>query len=193
MKNKLFKISLVLMSNIILGATVIPSSIALANSIDSTENNYNLNTTNILVENDKLIINGKEITESEFKLLLENSSDIKFEEQSLNSRSFAMAPGLVFFVPSVGTVAIAAGGVIILAGAVVTTAWIINAVKNHVNNEDNWTADQIISKKRKGSIRREFPGEYLNKKYKDIKNEANKGNAKAKKAHKLLNDGRFKK
>lgn len=55
------------------------------------------------------------------------------------------------------------------------------------------TADEIISKLRKASIRREFPKEYLNKKWKDIKNVADKGNAVARKAKKLLQDGRFKK
>ena len=52
---------------------------------------------------------------------------------------------------------------------------------------------KLFQKKRKGSIRREFPGEYLGEKYKDIKKKADKGNARARKAKKLLNDGRFKK
>ena len=48
-------------------------------------------------------------------------------------------------------------------------------------------------KKRKGSIRREFPSEFLKKTLKQIDKEAKQGNAKAKKAKKLLQDGRFKK
>lgn len=146
-KKKLFKTGLVLMSSLILGATTIPSSFVLANELDSTE--VISDNSNVLLENDKLIINGKEVTESEFNSLLENASNISFEEQNPNSRSFALATGLVFFVPSVGTIAVAAGGAIIIGGAVVTTAWIVKAVKNFVNNEDNWTADQIISKKEK--------------------------------------------
>lgn len=65
--------------------------------------------------------------------------------------------------------------------------------KTAKDGEDEMTADEIISKLRKASIRREFPKEYLNKKWKDIKNAADKGNAVARKAKKLLQDGRFKK
>lgn len=139
MKKTLFKTSLVLMSSLILDATTIPNSFILANELDSTA--VISDTSNILSENDKLIINGKEITESEFNSLLEDASDITFEEQNTNYKSFALATGLVFFVPSVGTIAVAAGGAIIIGGAVVTTTWIVKAVKNFVNNEDNWTTD----------------------------------------------------
>ncbi|MEV4124668.1 hypothetical protein [Nocardia sp. NPDC049707] len=51
-------------------------------------------------------------------------------------------------------------------------------------------ADAFISKCRKGSIRREFPGELLQSSLGDIKNG---GSAVHKKAWKLLNDSRFKK
>ncbi|MEU0872363.1 hypothetical protein [Nocardia brasiliensis] len=51
-------------------------------------------------------------------------------------------------------------------------------------------ADNFIASCRKGSIRREFPGQMLNLSLKDIKS----GNsAEHKKAWKLLNDNRFKK
>lgn len=79
MKKTLFKTSLVLMSSLILDATTIPNSFILANELDSTA--VISDTSNILSENDKLIINGKEITESEFNSLLEDASDITFEEQ----------------------------------------------------------------------------------------------------------------
>lgn len=55
------------------------------------------------------------------------------------------------------------------------------------------TADEYISKNRKGSIRSEFPGEYYGKTLNEIEKDANNGNAAAKKAKKLLNDNRFKK
>ncbi|WP_284120114.1 hypothetical protein [Streptococcus canis] len=55
------------------------------------------------------------------------------------------------------------------------------------------TANDIISNRRKAGVRREFPDEYLNKTLKEIKKEADAGNARAKKAKKLLQDGRFKK
>lgn len=58
-------------------------------------------------------------------------------------------------------------------------------------NEDNWTADQIIFKKRKAGIRREFLSEYLGKTLKQITREANSDNARAKKAKKLLQDSRW--
>lgn len=63
------------------------------------------------------------------------------KSKNTNYKSFALATGLVFFVPSVGTIAVAAGGAIIIGGAVVTTTWIVKAVKNFVNKEDNWTTD----------------------------------------------------
>lgn len=51
-------------------------------------------------------------------------------------------------------------------------------------------ADKFISRCRKGSIRREFPSEYLNKTLNDIHRDSS---STAKKAWKLLNDNRFKK
>jgi bifunctional DNA-binding transcriptional regulator/antitoxin component of YhaV-PrlF toxin-antitoxin module len=51
------------------------------------------------------------------------------------------------------------------------------------------TAQEIISEKKKGSINREFPGEWLDKTLKEIE-EADEN---ARKAKKLLNDKRFNK
>ncbi|GAB4564355.1 MAG: hypothetical protein Tsb0020_14470 [Haliangiales bacterium] len=51
-------------------------------------------------------------------------------------------------------------------------------------------ADKFISRCRKGSIRREFPSQYLSKTLKVIKGDSS---ADGKKAWKLLNDNRFKK
>ena len=55
------------------------------------------------------------------------------------------------------------------------------------------TADEIIAVEKKGSIRREFPGEHLGKTLKEIEELARQGNRSAKKAKKLLRDRRFNK
>ncbi|CAM4102220.1 hypothetical protein [Lederbergia lenta] len=77
------------------------------------------------------------------------------------------------------------GGVLYVAGS-----WVYNAVKSFLKAE---TADQIISKKKKASIRKEFPSEYLNKTLNEIEKDAKAGKARAKKAKKLLTDKRFNK
>ena len=53
------------------------------------------------------------------------------------------------------------------------------------------TADKIISKTKKGSVRQEFPGEWLDKTPEEIEAAAKKGDRSAQKAKKLLNDKRF--
>jgi RHS repeat-associated protein len=53
-------------------------------------------------------------------------------------------------------------------------------------------ACDIISSECKGSVLREFPGQYLNSTLRDIQSDANSGNKDARKALKLLNDNRFK-
>jgi len=68
--------------------------------------------------------------------------------------------------------------------------WIGDCINSFIEKE---TADEYISKNRKGSIRSEFPGEYYGKALNEIEKDANNGNAAAKKAKKLLNDNRFKK
>ena len=55
------------------------------------------------------------------------------------------------------------------------------------------TAKEWIGKYCKGSVLREFPAEYLDWTIEQIEAEAKKGNAKARKALKLLKDGRFRK
>ena len=52
---------------------------------------------------------------------------------------------------------------------------------------------EIIAVEKKGSIRREFPGEHLGKTLKEIEELARQGNRSAKKAKKLLRDRRFNK
>ncbi|CAF4792288.1 unnamed protein product [Rotaria sp. Silwood2] len=59
------------------------------------------------------------------------------------------------------------------------------------NNDSNKTAQQIIGEKKKGTIYREFPGEYVDKRLVDIERDARQGIDNAKKAKKLLTDKRF--
>ncbi|MFM0701460.1 hypothetical protein [Paraburkholderia sediminicola] len=57
----------------------------------------------------------------------------------------------------------------------------------------NMYACDIISSECKGSVLREFPGQYLNSTLNDIQSDAQDGVKDARKAFKLLNDSRFKK
>lgn len=54
-------------------------------------------------------------------------------------------------------------------------------------------ACDIISSECKGTVLREFPGQYLNSPLNKIQDDANDGVKAARKALKLLNDNRFKK
>ena len=53
------------------------------------------------------------------------------------------------------------------------------------------TGEQIISRYKKGSIRSEFPSEYLGKTFNEIDREAGQGIDAAQTARKLLTDSRF--
>lgn len=55
------------------------------------------------------------------------------------------------------------------------------------------TASQIITEFKKGSIRQEFPAEYMEKSQLEIEKDASRGIKSAQKAKKLLTDGRFNK
>ena len=59
--------------------------------------------------------------------------------------------------------------------------------------KDSETADKIISKEKKGSIRSRFPSEMLDKTLEEIEREAKKGNKIAQTAKKLLTDKAFNK
>lgn len=62
-----------------------------------------------------------------------------------------------------------------------------------VGNRGDMYACDIISAECKGSLLRVFPGQYLNSTLNDIQSDAQDGVKEARKALKLLNDGRFKK
>lgn len=62
-----------------------------------------------------------------------------------------------------------------------------------LGNRGNMYACDVISSECKGSVLREFPGQYLNSTLNDIQSDAQDGVKDARKALKLLNDGRFKK
>jgi RHS repeat-associated protein len=55
------------------------------------------------------------------------------------------------------------------------------------------SADDFISQSCKGSVRREFPSQYLDKTLEEIRQAAKSGDAIARKADKLLREGRFRK
>jgi hypothetical protein len=63
-----------------------------------------------------------------------------------------------------------------------------NAIEKFSSNATNW-----IAKNCKGSINREFPGQFKDSTLKQILDQAKTGDSAAKKAWKLLNDNRFKK
>ncbi|EDP68197.1 hypothetical protein CAT7_11470 [Carnobacterium sp. AT7] len=137
--------------------------------------------------------------ENEEAIIIEIASMEETNSSGIQVANFApgvLAPfiGSTIAIPGIGQVVVTAAGLAI-GGVVVYKAgsWAWNKAKAYFSDESNWTADQIISKKRKGSIRREFPSEYLGKTLKQIDKEAKQGNAKAKKAKKILQDGRFKK
>ena len=62
-----------------------------------------------------------------------------------------------------------------------------------LGNRGDMYACDVISAECKGSVLREFPGQYLNSTLNDIQSDAQDGVKDARKALKLLNDGRFKK
>lgn len=97
----------------------------------------------------------------------------------------------VYFVPGIGQVALVLSGAVLIGTALYYAGdWLYDCVDSWLNAE---TADEYISKNRKGSIRREFPSEYLDKTLNEIEKDAKNGERKARTAKKLLNDNRFKK
>lgn len=177
-----------------LGTSVLPSSTVFAHDL----NNATIQATSddhIVVTDTELIINGKSYTEQELLTLLETAiPQPQTQTRSAIAIGGATAYAGSYLIPGVGQVLLAATGVVIIGGVTIyATHWAANAIKNFFNNEDNMTANDIISNRRKAGVRREFPGEYLDKTLKQIKKEADAGKSRAKKAKKLLQDGRFKK
>ncbi|MCQ9212310.1 MULTISPECIES: hypothetical protein [unclassified Streptococcus] len=168
----------------------LPSVSILASEQDTTVLNSSFET--VIVTDNELIINGHSYTEQELVVLLETATP----QPQIQPRSAVAISGAAYyagsyFIPGGGQVLLAATGAVVVAGVTIyVTHWAANAIINFFNNEDNMTANDIISNRRKAGVRREFPGEYLDKTLKEIKKEANSGNARAKK---LLQDGRFKK
>ncbi|MBP9885818.1 MAG: hypothetical protein KBF93_05960 [Leptospiraceae bacterium] len=94
----------------------------------------------------------------------------------------------------VGLLLILAFGFIASLETVIPTIIVSNVSLDEVDQ----VADVIISKSRKGSIRAEFPSEFYNKTLEEIESIARNSKdgeqvRKARKALKLLKDGRFKK
>ncbi len=100
----------------------------------------------------------------------------------------AAAIGVLYFVPGIGQALVIGTGIFTVGLATYKVGtWIGDCINSFIEKE---TADEYISKNRKGSIRSEFPGEYYGKTLNEIEKDAKDGNAAAKK---LLNDNRFKK
>jgi hypothetical protein len=151
----------------------------------------------VVVTDNELIINGKSYNEHELERLLSTATpQSNFQERSatLSIGAGAGAYAGTYLIPGVGQVVLLATGVVLIGGAtIVATHWAAKTIKRYFSSEDNMTANDIISKRRKAGVRGVFPGEYLNKTYKQIKKEAKAGKKKARTAKKLLEDGRFKK
>ncbi|QDX91850.1 hypothetical protein EEL30_05390 [Brevibacillus laterosporus] len=95
----------------------------------------------------------------------------------------------VYAIPGVGEVALLATGAIAIGGAIYYAgSWLYDVFQSWFKAD---TADDIISSKKKGSIRREFPTEWLDKTLDEIESAAQRGDKNAKKAKKLLTDKRF--
>ncbi|MEL7633486.1 MULTISPECIES: hemagglutinin repeat-containing protein [Sporomusa] len=98
-------------------------------------------------------------------------------------------------IQGLGEVAVLEGGAILVAGLVYAVgsyvyeqanSWLImNTARGEV------TAQDVISKEKKGSINREFPSEWRDATLREIEQAAKRGDASAKTAKKLLGDKRF--
>lgn len=84
----------------------------------------------------------------------------------------------------------AAGAPVLVQGAA-TVGATLGAAIGAVFNDDTRTASDVIAKEKKGSVRKEFPGELLDKTVEEIKKLAKEGSKAAQKAKKLLTDRRF--
>ncbi|MDQ0815666.1 hypothetical protein QF033_000244 [Bacillus pumilus] len=129
-------------------------------------------------ENENIVINPNDLVSSEGEINHDQIAETKFA-----------IPIPFFFIPGLGQVAVLATGAVIVGGMIFSSnSWEAQVVKHH-----KMTANEFISKNRKGKIRGEFPTEYLNKTIDQINKDAKKGIKKARTAKKLLTDNRFKK
>lgn len=193
MKSKCIKFITLLCITVISANISLPSISVLANEQDNTTLNHSSET--IIVTDTELIINEHSYTEQELIALLETATpQPQIQQRSALAIGSASAYAGSYFIPGVGQVLLAATGVVIIGGVTIyATHWAAKAITNFFNSEDNMTANDIISNRRRGSIRREFPGEYLDKTYGKIKKDAKAGKKRARTAKKLLEDSRFKK
>lgn len=130
------------------------------------------------------------LLESDFLLNvdLNQQEDLVSNGNSVIQSRFAL-PFPVYFIPGIGQVTLLGTGVVVGGGvAYEASSWIAEMVNSYLAAD---TADEIISKKKKGSIRKEFPSEYLDKTLNEIEKDAKAGKPRAKKAKKLLTDKRF--
>ena len=147
----------------------LPAVTILANDYANTSVQYSTDN-NVVITDTELIINGHSYTEQELIALLETATpQPQIQPRSAVAISGAAYAGF-YFIPSVGQVLLLATGVVVIAGVTIHAShWAAKAIQNFFNNEDNMTANDIISNRRKANVRREFPGEYLDKTLKQIK------------------------
>ncbi|MBM6513522.1 hypothetical protein BBG06_08955 [Streptococcus dysgalactiae subsp. equisimilis] len=165
MKSRRIKCITLLCIAVISANISLPSISVLANEQDNTTLNYSSEA--VIVTDTELIINGHSYTEQELVELLETATPQPRSAIAIGGAAYYAGS---YFIPGVGQVLLAATGAVVIAGATIyATHWAANTIKNFFNSEDNMTANDIISNRRKAGVRREFPGEYLNKTLKEIK------------------------
>lgn len=165
MKSRRIKCITLLCIAVISANISLPSISVLANEQDNTTLNYSSEA--VIVTDTELIINGHSYTEQELVELLETATPQPRSAIAIGGAAYYAGS---YFIPGVGQVLLAAIGAVVIAGATIyATHWAANTIKNFFNSEDNMTANDIISNRRKAGVRREFPGEYLNKTLKEIK------------------------
>lgn len=165
MKSRRIKCITLLCIAVISANISLPSISVLANEQDNTTLNYSSEA--VIVTDTELIINGHSYTEQELVELLETATPQPRSAIAIGGAAYYAGS---YFIPEVGQVLLAATGAVVIAGATIyATHWAANTIKNFFNSEDNMTANDIISNRRKAGVRREFPGEYLNKTLKEIK------------------------
>jgi hypothetical protein len=90
----------------------------------------------VIITDNGVTINGVFYTKSEFKKLLNQAVEVSGSSSGIIQPQMAVAAG-VYFIPGIGEIAIAATGVIIVAGvAVVAGSWLYDTITDWLGNSD---------------------------------------------------------
>lgn len=131
----------------------------------------------------------KEKFEENSNIQTDFTSENKALENSGGVTTYNAGVIAIYDIPGIGQVALLATGLVVIGGVLYGVGtWLYDVVSSWLQSE---TARDIIADKKKGSILREFPSEYLDKTLNEIEKDAKKGVPNAKKAKKLLTDKRF--